>query len=288
MKILLINTWIHHKNLNALLNYKNIEFIVINNINEINNIDLNTINCIFSPSIPLNISLFNKYNIKFIFGPHFSVFPNDQQINFILSNNTIYVQPSEWPIKIWKSFPICNKLNLKILPFGVNSDKFKEYKNINDRSDVFIYYKVRNPTDLDYIKNFLNNKNIKFTIYEYSKYKEDDYINFLKNCKYGIWLGSQESQGFALQEALSCNIPLLVWNVKSINQEYKSNYPDYKATSIPYWDNRCGEYFYNKDDLEETFNLFISKLNNYKPREYILENLTYDICEKKLIDLINT
>lgn len=288
MKILLINTWIHHKNLNALLNYKNIEFIVINNINEINNIDLNTINCIFSPSIPLNISLFNKYNIKFIFGPHFSVFPNDQQINFILSNNTIYVQPSEWPIQIWKSFPICNKLNLKILPFGVNSDKFKEYKNINDRSDVFIYYKVRNPTDLDYIKNFLNNKNIKFTIYEYSKYKEDDYINFLKNCKYGIWLGSQESQGFALQEALSCNIPLLVWNVKSINQEYKSNYPDYKATSIPYWDNRCGEYFYNKDDLEETFNLFISKLNNYKPREYILENLTYDICEKKLIDLINT
>ena len=71
-----------------------------------------------------------------------------------------------------------------------------------------------------------------------------------------------------------------------MKQEYKSNYNDFLATSIPYWDHRCGECFYNKEDLDKTFNLFISKLNNYRPREYILENLTYEICEKKLIDLI--
>ena len=46
--------------------------------------------------------------------------------------------------------------------------------------------------------------------------------------------------------------------------------------------------FYDKEDLEITFNTFINKLNNYNPRKYILENLTFEICENKLINLINT
>ena len=50
------------------------------------------------------------------------------------------------------------------------------------------------------------------------------FFNYLQNSKYGIWLDAHESQGFALQEALSCNVPLLVWNISSMNQEYNSTY----------------------------------------------------------------
>jgi len=108
----------------------------------------------------------------------------------------------------------------------------------------------------------------------------------LQNSKFGIWLGRHESQGFALEEALSCNVPLLVWNVTSMNQEYGLNYPDIKATTIPYWDERCGEYFYDFEELDNTFNLFISKLDTYKPREYVLENLSVEVCQEKFIDLL--
>jgi hypothetical protein len=41
------------------------------------------------------------------------------------------------------------------------------------------------------------------------------------------------------------------------------------------------------DELPSVFFKFIMKLNNYKPREYILNNLTFDICEKKFTDLVN-
>jgi hypothetical protein len=61
---------------------------------------------------------------------------------------------------------------------------------------------------------------------------------------------------------------------------------DISGTTIPYWDERCGEYFYNLSELEKTFNLFISKLETYKPRDYILDNLTMEKCEEKLIDII--
>ena len=38
---------------------------------------------------------------------------------------------------------------------------------------------------------------------------------------------------------------------------------------------------------EVTYNKFIENINNYKPREFILENLSFDVCENKLINLIN-
>ena len=100
-------------------------------------------------------------------------------------------------------------------------------------------------------------------------------------------MDAHESQGFALQESLSCNVPLLVWNIKSMNQEYGQNYDDIPATTIPYWDERCGEYFYKIEELEDKFNLFLSKIELYKPREYILDNLSFEVCEQKLLNILN-
>ena len=100
-------------------------------------------------------------------------------------------------------------------------------------------------------------------------------------------MDAHESQGFALEEALSCNVPLLIWNVTSMNQEHGSSYSDIPATTIPYWDERCGEYFYSENELENTFNKFVSNIETYKPREYIVDNLSFDVCEQKLINVIN-
>lgn len=71
-----------------------------------------------------------------------------------------------------------------------------------------------------------------------------------------------------------------------MNQEYSYNYDDIPATCIPYWDEKCGEFFHVKEELDIAFKLFENKLKTYKPREYILENLSMDKCEEKLIDLI--
>lgn len=283
MKILYVNIGMHGKNHNALMNYKNITFYVINNI-DFNNINLNDFDCVYSPSVPIDVSLYP--NTKFIFGPHFSVFPELHQMNIINKSNSIYIQPSKWASDVWINNPYCKNIKIKPLSFGVETNKFNEIKKITDRTKVFIYCKRRNPDEINLIKKFLNNRNIEYKIFDYlQRYNENDYIQYLQNSKFGIWLGAHESQGFALQEALSCNIPLFVWNITSMRQEYGSNYNDIAATTIPYWDERCGEFFYNANELEDKFNLFLSKLETYKPREYILENLSMEVCEQKLIDI---
>ena len=129
----------------------------------------------------------------------------------------------------------------------------------------------------------------KFKVFSYyEKYDENEYLNYLKEAKFGLWLGGHESQGFALQEALSTNVPLLVWSVSYMGQEYGSFYGAIPATSIPYWDNRCGEFFYAYNELDAKFNTFIENINNYKPREYVLENLSTEVCQDRFIDLIKS
>lgn len=285
MKILFIKSHIHHKNLHFILNCKKISFYIIDSVNDINKIDLMQFDAVYSPCNAIDVS---KYpNTKFIFGPQFSVFP-EETLTIIKGSKSVYNLLSQWVIDIWKLFPVCDNLNLVALPFGVDTDKFIDNKRIIEKNKVMIYFKHRNPADLHFIESFLKHKNINYSVFSYDKkYHENEYISYLKNSKFCIWIDAHESQGFALQEALSCNVPLLVWNVTTMNQEYGSNYSNLPATTTSYWDNKCGEIFYNTNDFEEIYNKFIENIENYNPREYILENLSTDACENRLIEFIN-
>ena len=273
----------HFKNQEFLDKYVKKNFILTNNFEDAD--------IIFSPSTFINIE--NYPNKKFIFGNHFSVFPNLTVRRFNnIHKNAIYIQPSQQSVDTWqKEFNFTN-LPMKTIQFSINTDKFKPSIPNTEKDDfVMLYYKDRNPEEFKYIITFLNSKKIKYRIFSYTKrYKEEDFINYLKKAKYAIWLGCHESQGFALLETLSSNVPILVWNVTLRKQQwsYREHYKNIKSnvTSIPYWDSSCGEFFYNKDEFENKFNLFINNLNKYQPRQFILNNLTYDICEKKWNNLI--
>ena len=281
-KIFLFKNY-HHKNQEFLNNYVKNNFILTNNFEEAD--------IVFSASTYIPIE---KYpNKKFIFGNHFSVFPNRvvRQFNNI-HKNAVYIQPSQPSIDTWqKEFNFTN-LPMKAVPFGVNTNKFKPDNDRRNNNSVLLYYKNRNPKELNLLETFLKNNNINYRVFSYLKrYSEDDFLAYLKTCKYGIWLGRHESQGFAVQETLSCDVPLLVWDVKLRKQEWTMR-EAYKnilspVTAIPYWDKKCGEFFYNYDELEKTFDIFIKNINTYEPRKFIIENLSQEKCSEKWNQLLS-
>ena len=126
-----------------------------------------------------------------------------------------------------------------------------------------------------------------YRVFDYvNQYSEQEYLSYLQTCKFGIWIDAHESQGFALEEALSCNVPLLVWNVLSLNQEENSNYPNIPATTIPYWSDSCGEVFYHFCEFDYVFRIFMSRLHTYNPRDYIVNHLSIAKCEEKFVELV--
>ena len=173
-------------------------------------------------------------------------------------------------------------------PFPVYIDKFKPNNTITNKNEVLVYFKRRNPEELEFIKNFLNKKNVNYVVFDYEiGYKEDNYLLFLQHAKYGIIIDAHESQGFAIEEALSCNVPLLVWNVHYMSQEHGSSYNDILCTTIPYWDKKCGETFYTISEFENIYNKFINNITTYEPRKYIVESLSPNQCGEQFLELIN-
>ena len=287
MKILFIQRGMHPKNANALMKYnKNITCVLVNHPADLEKMDLSAFDVVYSPCFPIDIK---KYSTtKFLFGPHFSVFPNENDMKMIEGSNAIYVQPSEWVKTLWMGFRICKNIRLESMPFGVDTDKFSSCKDRSQRKNVFIYYKRRRPEELDFVLTFLKSHGFDAKVFNYlTKYPEEEYLAYLQESQFAIWLSAHESQGFALEEALSCDVPLLVWNVSSMSQEYSSGYESSPATSIPYWDQRCGEYFTDSSQLSNIFNQFIHNLLHYQPREFVLDHLSIQKCEQYFVDIVN-
>jgi hypothetical protein len=283
MYFLIIDNFLHAKNKNGLI--KVLEHLKIK-YKFGDHSDIESHDIIFSPSSPINTQAYPTK--KFIFGPHFSVFPDKNLLEQLYHNykNAIYIQPSDWARDTWIAMGANQYLPIHTLPFAVDTELFQPLPH-NEKTEAFIYHKTRHPMELEWIRKFLHSKKITFTLFDYDKkYEQNDYIKCLQKAKYGIWLGRHESQGFALEEALSMNVPLLVWDVTSMNQEYRINYENIPATAIPYWDEKCGESFTDISQLEETFNFFTKRLDEYKPREYILENLSVEACSKRLLEII--
>ena len=170
LNVILIDSFIHNKNKNALMKYENIKFHIIQNIDNLYKLNLTEFDAVYSPSQPINVSKFP--NIKFIFGPHFSVLPKISDILIIKGKNSIYIQPCDWSVNIWREMiGFSNiKINIKILslPFGVDTNKYNQIST-NRRDRVFLYFKNRNPIELNLILDFLKYKNISVKIFDYSK-----------------------------------------------------------------------------------------------------------------------
>jgi hypothetical protein len=276
-RILLVG-WLHYKNLNALLKYKGVNVVRTDVLpGSFEGFDL-----VYCPSTCVDVSLYP--GVRFIFGPHLSLYPEASQMSLI--RGSIYVQPSTWPIDFWKGYDCCRTLYMKVLPFGVDTDLFRPSNIDVEKEHVIVYFKRRKPEELQFVENILRYYRIPYRVFVYGYYYESEYIQYLKGAKYGIWLDAHESQGFALEEALSMNVPLLVWNVRTMSQEHGSSYLDIFATTIPYWDDSCGEVVYDWQDFSSVYSMFLNKLDSYRPREFVIKELSIDVCERRFLDLI--
>jgi hypothetical protein len=277
--LLLFRNGLHHKNADAIRNYPDFEITESHNPD-----DIPKFQYIYSPNHPIDVKLYPQQ--KFVFGPHFSVFP-ESNLPPTFGPHSIYIHPSLWAAQVWSQYYNIHQIPILPLPFGVDINKFQPIPS-NPKTEVFLYYKNRSPQEFHFLSQFLSSQNISFRVFDCNhRYSEQDYLHCLQHAKFGVILDAHESQGFAIEEALSCNIPLFVWSVTNTNQVYGYNFPSAPATTVPYWDNRCGEVVYQQEDIITQFPIFLSNVeqNIYQPRQYILENLTRDICSQKMKDL---
>ena len=225
-------------------------------------------------------------DIKVIAGPNIYVLPRNIP-DFIDLSGVVYLHPSQWVKDFWDDFGF-NRCAIEVWPAGIDTGEFKP--SDKEKKYVLIYFKQRDEKELETVENILKRLGICYKIINYGdvggQYKESEYKNLLAEAKYMIWIGRQESQGIALEEAMSANVPVLVCDVSYVGQwraakkfmavlnEKENAYQN--TTSAPYFDERCGLKIKNLSDIVEAINKMESGWRNFKPRQYILENLNLE------------
>ena len=216
-----------------------------------------------------------------IIGPQVWLFDGYGQ--FLIENQNYYkklIAPSQW---VKDKF--INKFNLPENKIAVWPVGIEEFDNVREPSyDCLIYFKRRDESELSAIKKFLVNRGLSYRMIEYGGYDEIGFRNLVNQAKFCFLINGTESQGIAVQEIMSMGTPIIAWDIKEwLDQGEAYRVP---ATSVPYWDERCGEKFYNVDKLEETFDNFYARINDYDPKAYVKENLSFESSVKTLLDIL--
>jgi hypothetical protein len=223
-----------------------------------------------------------------VVGPNLFVTPQNFPFFLPRLTNFLYLHPSAWPIDLWNKFKF-DQCELRSWPVGIDWEEFNFPAPV-ERNEVLLYFKNRKPELKERVICELKNQGFKINLIEYGSYDEKNYKSVLSRSFFGVWIGTTESQGIALQEALAANVPLIVLNNRNILDHYRKERFDlpkilaeFKATSVPYFDQTCGIVI---DDLSE-LPAAIAELNNnynrFAPREFIKKNLSLEKSAQQLV-----
>jgi hypothetical protein len=205
-----------------------------------------------------------------------------------------YLQHSEWTSAVYRAYfgDRC-----PIWPVGIDTNSWQPGPGTNSKPvDFLIYDKIhwdRPKYDAELtspIRALLDRAGKTHESLRYGSYSSVQFRDALSRCKSAIFLSAHESQGIACEEALSSGVAVLAWDPGFCQdpERFKWNSPVIPTTSVPYFDGRCGLTFADFADFERTLPRFIEDLDSstYRPRDYILENLTVEKCSQKFVDLL--
>lgn len=230
-------------------------------------------------------------HVKILYGPHHSIFPEGNLIgplNPKWAKRAVYTTLSDWNLEVFKEFAPQTTIPTAPLMFGVNP-AIDDVRQVPKELDCLVYFKRRDPKELEYVQSILQAKGLSYRIFKYGSYDNAEFMRALKKVRFAIWLGTHESQGFAFQETLASNVPILCWDAMTMFDEY-GEYKQYKgrknlyATTATVWSSLCGERILRAYEVPAALDAVQRNLSVYEPRKEILNQTSDTQTMAKLLN----
>lgn len=213
-------------------------------------------------------------------------------------NVRLFLQHSQWVLDWVRSANIYDDRIFDLWHAGIDTDEWVPDASPRTKDiDVLMYCKIHWDKDrwntelVDPIKKDLRSRGATFHTIEYGSYVPAEYKALLARSNAMVFLSPHEGQGLAYQECLSSGVPVMAWNPGYWLDPARLNYgPELvPATSVPFFDERCGETFRNAEEFASRFDEFYDKCRNrfYQPRQFVLDNLTIGSSTTRMIQLYN-
>jgi len=285
----------HHKNwdgIQRMCKSHNIEF---EHTTSIERITQNNYDILYTTMYYINPDIVPS-NIKIIYGPQFWVIPKPPIVGSFredLVGRCVFNALSKWVGDFY--LELANEIIMPIayFPFAVDTNRFIPSNNVIKDYDCLVYIKRRSNDLVNYTVNLLDQKGLKYRIFRYGSYNEEEYRDALHKSKFMITLDAHESQGFGLEEAMSSGVPLLVMDAKSMydekNNGVTATYEYLRpkklvATSVPYWSDECGIKITDQSELSTAVDRMMEQYKSFTPRDYVVRTLSDEVCMKRILD----
>ena len=152
-----------------------------------------------------------KYDQNCVIGPQIWFF--DEHVKELQQHPERYksiIVPSQWT----KDLAI-NKFGFERVetwPVGIPLPEIKRDDDVH-QFDCMIYSKRRSVQELNAVIDLLQKKKMSFRTLVYGNYNQEELALMCSRAKFCFLLNGTESQGIAVQEIMSHNVPIFSWDV---------------------------------------------------------------------------
>lgn len=195
------------------------------------------------------------------------------------SDYDLVLVPSNWANRLFNEWPPSSVLRTGVWDAGVDVDYWKPSVR-NLKSGFLIYTKGEiDEKFLNETISYLESRG-QVRILKYGTHTQYQFRRLINAAEAVIWLGSTETQGLALCETWSMDVPTLVLKRPWRHILGKS----WPSSSAPYLSESTGQFIQSVEDIETGIDY--AKANYFRPRNWVLEHQSAEKSFERLINLV--
>lgn len=230
------------------------------------------------------ISLRKKGIIKKLAaGPNIVTYPGDNPE--VVGSPCIdrYIVNSGWIKDLYVEDMPMLESKLVIWPAGVDEQRWKPAGLPKNPRSMLLYEKSSNRAVIEDCQKIAREAGFEVTVLKYGNYLPAQYKTLLDQNSVMLYFTETESQGIALSEAWSMNVPSIVWNP---GVHYWQGH-NIAASSAPYLTEETGAFFRDPGDFRQVLQRIAAGDFLFQPRQWVLKHMTDAVVAEQLIQSID-
>ena len=222
-------------------------------------------------------------------GPVNALFPDESDGVLLLPEIDRLIVACDWARGFYRDAPQLFDKSVSC-PCGVDPGHWKPTGRPRTNSAV-VYWKSGDETFCEQVEQIvrtcgLEPRRVRSGHGEHGLFTPGDFRHLLDEAVVGVFLSTFETQGLALAEAWSMDVPTAVWDPRGTAEWRGRSFQ--AGSSAPYLTPATGRLWQTLDELEPVLRGILAGRSSFHPREWVLAHMTDAIQSAALYDIIRS
>ncbi len=230
------------------------------------------------------VSLKQQGKVEYVAaGPVNALFPSEAGGILLSADIDRLFIASEWVRSFYEAEAPQLLRKLRVSPCGVDAG-FWSGDGERRREEVVVYSKNADESLCGEVERVIRECRLTPGRIRYGSYQREAFRSALARSRFAVFLSTFETQGLALAEAWSMDVPTLVWDPQG-PAEWRGR--SFQArSSAPYLTGETGATWRSIAELRVAIERLLDGQVLPQPRRWILANMTDEICARALFKVI--